>query len=321
MLIPIATKRSVGVMGDDVPAQGDNPFHSDPEKPGFESMVRANGFLFWWASDLMKLLGYDDFKSFKKSIQKAMTVCMGIDVEIGDNFLAVSRDVDGKTIEDYKLSRFACYLTAMNGDVRKQEVARAQAYFVTFAEACRLYVEQAEGVERLIVRGEVADGEKALGSAARRAGVQQYALFQNAGYRGLYNRNLGEIRALKRVPDGRSPLDFMGKRELAANLFRINETEARIKSTGVFGQGALEHTAEKVGKEVRSVMVRDGGSGPETLPASRARRRVSASSTKRSARPCLRAATATDLAFHMASTLFPSAAASASGEPRRMPRK
>lgn len=268
MLTVRKAKRSVRFMGDDEggDAQDNNPFHSDPSRPGFESMVRANGFMYWWATDLMDLLGYDDFKTFKKSIQKAMTVCMGIDVEIGDNFLAAHREVDGKEIEDYKLSRFACYLTAMNGDVRKPEVARAQAYFVTYAEACRLYAEQAEGVERIVVRNDIADGEKSLSSTARRAGVVYYGLFQNAGYRGLYNRNMSEIRSLKRIPSDRSPLDFMGKRELAANLFRIQETEARIKSTGVRGQSALEHTAEKVGKEVRNVMIRDGGRGPESLP-------------------------------------------------------
>lgn len=282
-------------MGDDA-AQDDNPFHTDPARPGFESLCRVNGFMFWWASDLMTLLGYDDFKSFKKSIQKAMTVCMGIDVALGDNFLAEQREIDGKTIEDYKLSRFACYLTAMNGDVRKQEVARAQAYFVTYAEACRLYVEQADGVERIVIRGDVADGEKSLSSVARRAGVDNYAFFQNAGYRGLYNRNLSEIRALKRVPASRSPLDFMGKRELAANLFRIQETEARIKSTGAHGQRLLEQTAEKVGREVRGIMIKDGSKPPESLPAAEdiksVQRRIkgankaSASSTRPSARHC-----------------------------------
>lgn len=264
MLHTVPARRSVVAMGDE--AQDNNPFHSDPERHGFESMVHANGFMFWWASDLMRLLGYDDFKSFKKSIQKAMTVCMGIDVAIGDNFLAFQREIDGKQVEDYKLSRFACYLTAMNGDVRKPEVARAQAYFVTFVEACRLYVEQADGVERIVMRNDVADGERSLASAARQAGVEQYAFFQNAGYRGLYNRNLSQIRSIKNVPSNRSPLDFMGKRELAANLFRIQETEARITTTGVHGQNALQHTAEKVGREVRNIMMRDGGSGPESLP-------------------------------------------------------
>jgi DNA-damage-inducible protein D len=91
-------------------------------------------------------------------------------------------------------------------------------------------------------------------------------LFQNSGYRGLYNMNLREIRRHKGVPDGRSPLDFMGKTELAANLFRVTQTEEKIRGEGIRGQPALEHTAEDVGRRVRRTMIEISGKRPENLP-------------------------------------------------------
>jgi DNA-damage-inducible protein D len=174
--------------------------------------------------------------------------------------------VDGKLVVDYKLSRFACYLAAMNGDPKKPQVAQAQSYFVAWAEACRLFLEESDGVERVAIRGEISEHERTLSGTAKRAGVTDYALFQNSGYRGLYNMNLREIRRHKGVPDGRSPLDFMGKTELAANLFRVTQTEEKIRGEGIRGQPALERTAENVGRTVRRTMIEISGKRPENLP-------------------------------------------------------
>jgi DNA-damage-inducible protein D len=99
------------------------------------------------------------------------------------------------------------------------------------------------------------------------AGVVEYGLFQNAGYRGLYNMNLREIRRYKGVPEGRSPLDFMGKTELAANLFRVTQTEEKIRAERIRGQKPLEYAAEHVGREVRRTMVKISGKRPEELPS------------------------------------------------------
>lgn len=239
-----------------------SPFSEPPRQASFEDLAHENGSVFWWASDLAKLLGYADLKSFKKAVQRAMTVCVQLDVNITDNFVQV-RDATG---DNFKLSRFACYLAAMNGDVTKPAVAQAQAYFVTYARACEVYVTEAEGVDRVIVRSEIADSEKGLARAAKASGVIDYASFQNAGYRGLYNRSIGQLRALKKLPERRSPLDFMGPRELAANLFRLQETDARLRAHLVRGQAPAEATATEVGREIRDVMTRDGGEPPEALP-------------------------------------------------------
>lgn len=237
-----------------------------PERSAFEQMVQANGFLFWWASDLARMLGYESLATFNKAVTKAMVVCHSLGIDQIDNFEPSRREIDGRTATDYKLSRFACYLVAMNGDVKKPEVARAQAYFAAMAVAFQGYFEQVEGIDRVAIRSEMSDREKSLSGVARAAGVTEYQFFQNAGYRGLYNMNLSDLRRLKGVPTKRSPLDFMGREELAANLFRITQTELKMKNENIRGQKRSEAVAEHVGREVRDTMIRVSNTKPEHLP-------------------------------------------------------
>lgn len=243
-------------------------FHFDDNKKNFNDLSHQNGFTYWLARDLMDSLGYESYQTFKKAINKAVQACTTLNIDIMDNFQQQSRDFNGKTVDDYRLSRFACYLVAMNSDPNKRQVAQAQAYFATLAETFRRYVEESEDVERILVRDEITDHEKTLSSTAQEAGVQGqgFALFQNAGYRGMYNMNLKQLKKIKGIPDKRSPLDFMGKEELAANLFRITQTEAKLRNENVQGQRNAEKTAEGVGRKVRQTMKEISGTTPESLP-------------------------------------------------------
>ena len=247
-------------------ASSESPFHLEPGKPGFEALSNNNGFRFWWASELAVILGYESLHGFRKAVERAMMALTSLNIPVFDNIVQEQREVGGKLVVDYKLSRFACYLAAMNGDPKKPQVAQAQGYFVAWAEACRLYLEQAEGVERVAIRGEITEHERTLSGTAKMAGVVEYGLFQNAGYRGLYNMDLWQLRRHKGVPQGRSPLDFMGKTELAANLFRVTQTEEKIRGERIRGQKPLERAAEDVGREVRRTMVKISGRRPEELP-------------------------------------------------------
>lgn len=238
-------------------------FHFDDDRPNFESLIRENGFRHWLASDLLEALGYDHMQPILKAVNKAMAACAQLNVPIPDNF-EQTKTPNGE--KDWKLSRFACYLTVMNGDSKNRNVAQAQAYFVTIAEAFQQFVQEADGVERVLIRGEVSERERSLSASAYRQGVQNYAFFQNAGYRGMYNLDLNQIRRRKGVPEGRSPLDFMGKTELAANLFRVTQTEQKIENENIRGQTSLENAAHYVGREVRKTMIAVGGSAPEALP-------------------------------------------------------
>jgi DNA-damage-inducible protein D len=130
------------------------------------------------------MLGYENFDSFERGcINKAIGACTTLQITVLENFQQVQREIDGRIVNDFKLSRFACYLVAMNGDVKKPAVATAQAYFASMAEVVRKYIEKGENVERVLIRDDVSDRERSLSGVAYAAGVEQYGLFQNSGYR------------------------------------------------------------------------------------------------------------------------------------------
>jgi DNA-damage-inducible protein D len=242
-------------------------FHFQDGRPSFEDFGESNGFRSWSARKLMECLEYENYPAFKKAVNKAMAACGTLNIPIDENFVKSSITIDGKEVEDYRLSRFACYLTAMNGDVKKPQVAMAQAYFAAIADSFRQYLEHADNIERLAIRDEVTDREKSLSGVAKSCGVTMYPYFQNAGYRGMYNMNLTDLKNYKRIPDAkRSLLDFMGKDELAANLFRITQTELKLRNEGIKTQGKCENAAYLVGKDVRETMQRISGTTPEDLP-------------------------------------------------------
>lgn len=243
-------------------------FHFEENKVNFNDLCKEGEFTYWHARDLMGMLGYQSYETFSKAINKAITACMTLNIAVIENFIQDKREIDGTTLHDYRLSRFACYLVAMNADSSKHQVAQAQGFFAATAEAFRQYVEQAEDVERVLIREEITDHEKTLSATAKKAGVANdgYAYFQNAGYRGMYNMNLKALKVHKGIDHKRSPLDFMGKEELAANLFRITQTESKIRNENVLGQKNAERTAENVGKKVRQAMMDISGTTPENLP-------------------------------------------------------
>ncbi len=245
-------------------------FHFNDEQHDFEAYGHTDGTRFWYARDLMRALGYESFDSFENTcINRAIGACTTLKISVLENFEQEKREIDGNPCRDYRLSRFACYLVAMNGDVKKPQVAAAQAFFASMAEAFQKYIENADSVERVLIRDDVSERERSLSGVAHSAGVVQYGFFQNAGYRGMYNMDLSRLKLVKGIQTDRSLLDFMGKQELAANLFRLTQTEARIKYGNVRGQRALESTAFDIGQKVRQTMIQTSGSRPESLPISK----------------------------------------------------
>ncbi len=232
-------------------------------EPTFEDFRNDNGIPFWWASDLSQMLGYESYKSFRKVIDRAIKAMMAIDVSYHDNVIAHDRE-DAKIV-DFKLSRFACYMVVMNADSKKPEVAKAQAYFATMTRTFEVMIQESDQIERLIIRDDIKEGNKALTNAAKNAGITDYARFQNAGYMGLYNMGNWQLAKMHSI-DKTKLFDHMGRAELAANLFRITMTEERIKSKNVKGQNQLEKTHKEVGKEIRNVVKQNTGKFPENLP-------------------------------------------------------
>lgn len=228
-----------------------------PER--FEGLGKPNGSKYWIESGLREALAYISPASWRGVVNRAIQACVTTGIDISEHFRQMP---DG----DRKLTRFACYLIAMNADSKKPEVAAAQVYLASLADAVHALYEQAEGVERLLIRDEVTDGQKTLASTAKAHGVENYAFFQNQGYLGMYNMPLGRLKDFKGLAPGKQLMDYMGKTELAANLFRITQTEEKIKNEGLRGQRALESAANNVGRTVRRTMEELSGTTPEHLP-------------------------------------------------------
>jgi DNA-damage-inducible protein D len=181
----------------------------------------------------------------------------------------MKRIVDGNAIDDIKLSRFACYMVAMNADIKKPVVARAQAYFAEQVEKINIILEGRNEIERLNIRHEIRDMSAPLNSAAKSCGVVNFGLFHDAGYRGLYNRGIGDVKKMKGIREAADHFDFMGRTELAANLFRMTMTEERLKMQPGSGEKEAMHVHNQVGREVRNMVIKNTGTTPENLPAER----------------------------------------------------
>ena len=153
----------------------------------FEDFKNQNGITFWWASEVMVMLGYTEIKAFRKVLDRVTKTFVSLNIPHYENIIAIKREIDGKEFQDFKLTRFACYMAAMNGDVRKPEVALAKAYFAEQTRKFELYVQGSQEIDRLLIREELTDGNKSLASVAKSAQVVDYAMFQNAGYLGMYN--------------------------------------------------------------------------------------------------------------------------------------
>lgn len=239
--------------------------------PSFEDFKQENGIIFWWASDFMHMIGYDSMDVFHKVMDRTTSALISLGVKHYDHIIPVKRNLNGRIVDDFKLTRFACYMIAMNGDPKKQEVALAQAYFVEQARKFEVFVQGAQDVERLLYREELKQGNKNLASTAKNAGVTDYKSFVSKGYLGLYNSRMWEIKDKKGLPtDSKVELhDYMGRTELAANLFRITQTEERIKKDNVKGQASAEATHYKVARAVRDLVKENTGKFPEDLPTER----------------------------------------------------
>lgn len=231
----------------------------------FEDFKNENGAAYWWASDLMSMLGYKDMKSFQKVLDRATKAFVSLNIPHYENIIAIQRELEGHKIQDFKLTRFACYLTVMNGDPKKVEVAEAQVYFAQQTRKFELYVQNSDQIERLLIREELTEGNKSLASIVKQSGIEDFAKFQNAGYVGMYNMPSWKLENRRGVKKGKL-MEFMGRTELAANLFRVTQTEERIKNKGITGQSNLEQTHYHVGREVREIIQKNVGKNPENLP-------------------------------------------------------
>ncbi|MCL2540815.1 MAG: DNA damage-inducible protein D [Firmicutes bacterium] len=262
------------------------------EYKGFEKIKHIeNGEAVWLARELAPVLEYIQWRNFQNVIDRAMLACKNSGFNISDHFVEVSKTVEmpskprkeekigfaevskTKTIVDYKLTRYACYLIVQNGDPRKEVIALGQTYFAiqTRRQEVQDYFNQLdEDNKRLVVRGDIKQWNQMLAESAHNAGVitdEEFAQFQNAGYMGLYGgETVADIHKRKKLKEKERILDFMNSNELIANLFRISLADEKLKSGDICDKVSANKLHNRVGQEVRETIVRVKGTLPENQP-------------------------------------------------------
>lgn len=246
----------------------------------FESIKHINeyGQEFWYARELQAALEYSQWRRFEEAIERAKIACEQSGNPVADHFANVGKMVklgsgSEREVNDYVLSRYACYLIVMNGDPRKEVIAVGQTYFAIKTRQQELvenYDELTENQKRIAIRHEMAEHNKSLAEAAQMAGVAtslDYATFQNYGYMGLYGGlRAADIKARKGLKKSQNILDHMGSTELAANLFRATQTDEKLRRDNVQGKAAANQVHYQVGAKVRQTIKDLGGTMPEDLP-------------------------------------------------------
>ena len=231
---------------------------------------------YWLARELKNVLGYNQWRSINDLIERAKVACKESKYNVDDHF-ALHRKMVGigsktqRKVIDYKLSRYACYLIVMNGNPKKEIIALGQTYFALQTRKQELnekeYNMLTEDEKRLYRRNQARNGNYNLKKTAVNSGVKDLARFHNAGYKGLYNgETANDIFKRKKLRYREAILDNMGSEKLADNIFRIAQTDAKLKRDNVDNEYTASSIHYEVGKEIRNSIKRLGGTMPEDLP-------------------------------------------------------
>lgn len=244
----------------------------------FESIKHFDEFSneYWEARELMPLLEYSKWENFHKVIKRAMIACETSNNNVDDHFPEFRKPIVGgkgniQNVIDYHLSRYACYLIVQNANPRKKSVALGQTYFAIQTRKQEIteleYSKLSEDEKRLYTRILVNNKNKYLFKIAKESGVENFGKFNNFGYKGLYNGETAkQIAKRKNIKENEDILDYMGSEELGANLFRITQTEAKLKKDNIDNEEDACLTHYNVGRAVRKAIEDLGGNMPETLP-------------------------------------------------------
>ena len=231
---------------------------------------------YWCARELQKVLEYKDWRNFRKVIDKAITSAENSNLVDNDWVVKFNRPIKtgkGKKefIGDYKLSRYMCYLIVQNANPSKEVIALGQTYFAIQTRRQELtekeYSMLTEDEKRFYQRNLTKKGNYSLNIAAKNAGVKNFDKFHIAGYKGLYNEETAsDIAKRKKLRYREDILDNMGSEKLAANLFRITQTESKLKKENIKSENDANKTHYEIGKKVRKAIADIGGTMPENLP-------------------------------------------------------
>jgi DNA-damage-inducible protein D len=272
---------------------------ANQKKPDFDSIKQTNvyGTQYWSARDLMPLLGYgNNWRNFETALNKAIMACEESGQRKENHFDASIKMVPigsgaERELSDYRLSRLACYLVAMNGNPRKTEIAAAQNYFAVSTRANEIHQLRKEQEERLSTRLKVSESYKALGSAAAASGVDSefFGIFIDAGYLGLHRHTVEELKELKGVPAREDYLDNITREELSAIDFKNTQTEGKLLAESIQGNEQAAQTHYFVGDQVRKAIEAIHRPFPEDLPSAPSIRKMVEERRRQTAKKKLKA--------------------------------
>ena len=238
--------------------------------------IDENGNEYWLARELQVALEYKQWRRFESVISRAKTSCENSNINVNYHFANIGKMVDigsktSRCVVDYKLSRYACYLIVQNADPKKEVVALGQTYFAVQTRKQELmekeYENLTEDEKRLCQRNLTRKGNYQLNRTAKNAGVKNFDKFHNAGYKGLYNgETADDIAKRKGLRYREDILDNMGSDELIANLFRISQTEQKLKREKVKTENIANKTHFEMGRDIRNFIIDQGGMMPEEMP-------------------------------------------------------
>ena len=241
----------------------------------FEEIKKINEYQseFWSSRDLAKALDYSNYDKFLNVINKAKEACNNSGQVIHNHFSHVDEMVEigsgaKRVIDTIYLSRYACYLIIQNSDPSKEIVALGQTYFAIQTRRQEKADQLVEDNKQLHLRDEIKKHNTSLAVAAENAGVGNYGKFQNYGYKGLYGGlDANDIHKNKGLKKSQKILDHIGSEELAANLFRATQADAKLRREKIQGEMNADLTHYAVGQKVRKTIEELGGIMPEKLPS------------------------------------------------------
>jgi DNA-damage-inducible protein D len=238
-----------------------------------DNSQKENGLEFWFARDLQQLLGYDQWRNFSKVIEKAKESCINANCTVSDHFAEVSKTIDmpkgaTKEIDEYMLTRYACYLIAQNGDPRKEEIAFAQSYFAIQTRKQELIEERIKLKERFDAREKLVRSETELSKLIYERGVDDngFARIRSKGDNALFGGfNTKQIKQKMNIPKNRPIADFLPTVTIAAKNLATEITNINVKNKNLNGEYIITNEHIKNNTDIRGVLIKNKIM-PERLP-------------------------------------------------------
>ena len=233
----------------------------------------ASDVEFWYARELMVLLGYERWENFDKAIQRAMDSCEVSGIAVENHFREVAKMVplgsgSKRSVKDYMLTRYACYLIAQNGDPRKEEIAFAQGYFAVQTRKQELIEERIALIERTEARERLRESEKRLSQNIYERGVDDagFGRIRSKGDQALFGGyTTQQMKNRLGVKETRPLADFLPTLTIAAKNLAAEMTNYNVEQKDLQGEKAITSEHVQNNRPVRE-MLGERGIKPENLP-------------------------------------------------------